>query len=71
MHSFSYWFVAGLRRAVDEVICSIPMAAHRQGGAYHRLTLYTPPKGLCANALGCCCINPVCCITLRSFYYNV
>ena len=66
MHSFSYWFVAGLRLAGDEWICVTPMAAHRFVFAKDSAGMWTPPKGLCANALGCCCIHFVCCITLWS-----
>ena len=34
------------------------MAANRYGGSYHRLTLWTPPKGLCANAGICQYLHP-------------
>ena len=32
-----------------------PHPANRYGGSWVGLTLWTPPKGMCANALGCGC----------------
>ena len=51
------WMVFS-RRATPGIPWNVPhkpMVANRYGGSYHRLTLLTPPEGLCANALGCGC----------------